>query len=189
MTLYTLKEIPEISRKEILRYAGAKNDGQYEKLLDECIKECEGEITFRLCYETLSLEIKGDTLKIGDMAFVSSDLAKCFKDSSGVVLLAATVGIGLDRLINKYSKILPSKALFFQAIGSERIEALSDAFCRDFGKTLTPRFSAGYGDLPLEVQKEIFKVLDITKTIGVTLTDSFMMSPTKSVTAFAGIKE
>ncbi len=189
MTLYTLKEPPKISKKEILRYAGAKNDGQYETLLDECIKECEEVIVYRLCYEICPLEIKDDVLKIGEMSFYSKDLAKCLGESKKVIVLAATLGVGLDRLINKYSKILPSKALFFQAIGSERIEALSDAFCRDFGKALTPRFSAGYGDLSLEAQKEIFKLLDITKTIGVTLTDGFMMSPVKSVTAFAGIKE
>lgn len=189
MTLYTLSEIPEISKKEILRYARAKNDGQYDELVDECIKECEGELSYRLCYKVLLLEINGDAVKIGNMIFTSSDLSKCLKGSRNVVAFSATLGVGLDRLIHKYSKILPSKALFFQAIGSERIEALCDTFCRDFGKALTPRFSAGYGDLPLDAQREIFSSLDITKTIGVTLTDSLMMSPTKSVTAFAGVKE
>ena len=189
MTLYALREIPEISKKEILRYAGAKNDGQYDEIMGECIKECEGKIAFRLCYKVLPLDINDDVIKIENMTFVSSDLSKCLKGARNVLVFAATLGVGIDRLINKYSKIQPSKALFFQAIGSERIEALLDAFCRDFPKPLTPRFSAGYGDLSLDVQREIFAHFEITKTIGVTLTDSLMMSPVKSVTAFAGIKE
>ena len=38
-------------------------------------------------------------------------------------------------------------------------------------------------------QKDIFKILDCSKKIGLTLTDSLLMSPTKSVTAIVGIKD
>ena len=55
------------------------------------------------------------------------------------------------------------------------------------GKRTRPRFSAGYGDLPLGVQREIFAALDCPKHIGLTLNDSLLMSPTKSVTAIVGI--
>ena len=78
-----------------------------------------------------------------------------------------------------------------QAIGAERIEALCDAFCDDMekemGVSLRPRFSPGYGDLPLSVQKDIISLLEAPKRIGLSLNDSLLMSPTKSVTAFAGI--
>jgi len=52
---------------------------------------------------------------------------------------------------------------------------------------LKPRFSPGYGDLPLETQREIFDVLDCSRRIGLMLNDSLLMSPTKSVTAFVGV--
>ena len=85
------------------------------------------------------------------------------------------------------------KALLFQAMGGERIEALCDVFCdsiaEEYGVGLKPRFSPGYGDLSIECQKEIFDILGYQKKIGLTLTDSFMMSPTKSVTALFGRKE
>ena len=81
----------------------------------------------------------------------------------------------------------------FQALGAERIESLCDTFCNDMnnelGVRLKPRFSAGYGDLPLEVQKDIFRVLDCPRKIGLTLNDSLLMSPTKSVTAIVGIED
>lgn len=98
----------------------------------------------------------------------------------------------IDRLIAKYGKISPTKALIFQAIGSERAEALCNLFCADMEKTYSlkaaPRFSSGYGDLPLESQKPIFSVLLPERNLGITLTDSMLMFPTKSVTAFVGLK-
>ena len=50
------------------------------------------------------------------------------------------------------------------------------------------RFSAGYGDLPLELQEKIFEILKPEKQMGVFLSESFIMSPSKSVTAFVGLK-
>ncbi|MBQ5601557.1 MAG: Vitamin B12 dependent methionine synthase activation subunit, partial [Clostridia bacterium] len=71
------------------------------------------------------------------------------------------------------------------------IEALCDAFCADIKKEyntgLEPRFSPGYGDLPLSAQKNIFAVLDPERRIGLTLNSSLLMSPSKSVTAFVGL--
>ena len=52
-----------------------------------------------------------------------------------------------------------------------------------------PRFSPGYGDLPLEVQRTLFSLLEPMRHIGLSLTDSLLMSPTKSVTAFVGLTE
>ena len=81
----------------------------------------------------------------------------------------------------------------FQSIGAERIENLCDLLCCDLsnemGVKFKNRFSAGYGDLSLSTQKDIFKILDVTKNIGVSLNNSLLMSPTKSVTAFVGITD
>ncbi|MBO7304960.1 MAG: Vitamin B12 dependent methionine synthase activation subunit, partial [Clostridia bacterium] len=110
---------------------------------------------------------------------------------SEVVVFAATVGIEIDRLIKKYNSVSPSRALVLSAVGTEAIESLADAFSADISKEynirLRPRFSAGYGDLPLEAQREIFKILDAPRNIGLSLTDGLIMSPTKSVTAFIGL--
>ena len=52
-----------------------------------------------------------------------------------------------------------------------------------------PRFSPGYGAVPLSVQREFFNLLACEKLIGVCLTDTLLMTPTKSVTAFVGMKD
>ena len=126
----------------------------------------------------------------------SRDLWKTFDGCDRVILFAATIGLPIDRLILRYGKISPSKALFLQAIGAERIEALCELFFTDMqeekrkdGYLLRPRFSAGYGDFPLEAQKEIFASLDCARKIGLSLNESLLMSPTKSVTALIGAKK
>ena len=51
----------------------------------------------------------------------------------------------------------------------------------------SPGFSPGYGDLPLDLQREIFAALDCPKRIGVSLNESLLMSPSKSVSAIIGL--
>ena len=167
-----------INRREIWRYAGFKGqpDLQLEALLDAVIADLSGKLSYRVCYRTF------ETLPVGED---SKDLAKALRGSSGVVLFAATIGLEVDRYIAKYQHISATRALLAQAFGAERIEALCDGFCDEFGAAR--RFSPGYGDFPLEAQKEIFALLDCSKMIGVSLTESLLMMPSKSVTAIFGI--
>lgn len=182
---------PDFDKREILRYAGVKGDiSEINALIDECITELDGKLTYKVCYSEYPLKILGDNIELTFTAVTSKDLAKNLKNCNRFILFAATVGIGVDRLIAKYNALSPTKALIFQAIGAERIESLCDLFNNEIKekyKTVKPRFSAGYGDLPLALQKQIFATLNCPKNIGVTLNDSLLMSPSKSVTAIIGI--
>ena len=185
-------EAPPIRQREILRYAGcAEADAATALLMEDCLTEAADALTYKVCYRELPVKIDGEKCDFGVFSVFSHQLARNLENCARVLLLAATVGVGIDRLIQKYSRIAPSRALMLQAIGAERIEALCDAFCDDMekemGVSLRPRFSPGYGDLPLSVQKDIFSLLETPKRIGLSLNDSLLMSPTKSVTAFAGI--
>ena len=185
---------PPFCEKEILRYAGCKTaDGEILALLNSCLDEVRGKLSYRVCYRELPLTIQNDICDFGAFSVQSQKLALNLKDCDSVVIFAATVGVEIDRLIAKYSRISPAKALMLQAIGAERIEALCDAFCNDLQNTrkiaLKPRFSPGYGDLPLDTQKQIFELLDCSKRIGLTLNNSMLMSPSKSVTAFVGLTD
>ncbi len=185
--------LPAIDRKEALRYAGVKGrDDGTESLLLECVKACESVFTPRVCYlladRSILSQIEGAT--------ESKSLQEALGDGERILLFSATVGIEIDRLIARYASVAPAKALLFQAIGAERIEATCEEFCKQIneklraeGKGLYRRFSPGYGDFPLTAQRDIFRLLDSSKRIGLTLTDSLMMSPTKSVTAIVGIGE
>lgn len=185
---------PPICKSEILRYAGCRSlNPEVEKLLDECINEIDKKLEYKICYIELPVTVDGDKCDFSAFSLCSSQLAKNLNGCENALIFSATTGIYIDRLIAKYGHISPAKALMFQAIGAERIESLCNTFCNDFAKSnaanLRPRFSPGYGDLPLDSQKDIFKVLNCSKNIGLTLNNSLIMSPSKSVTAIAGITD
>lgn len=186
-------DAPRISRREIIRYAGGgRDEGDFALLLDDCLLEAMPCFTYKVCYGVFTPERKECCFDFGFANVKSRDLSVNLKECEDVVIFAATVGIGIDRLIMKYGRISPAKALIMQGIGAERIEALCDAFCRGLeekGLLISPRFSPGYGDLPLEFQRDIFRTLDCSRKIGLTLSDSMLMSPTKSVTALVGLKK
>ena len=183
---------PELNIKEILRYCGCKDsDAELQKLINEAVNETLPHLSYRVCYDIFDIKISGNECDLGFVKTKSDDLAKNLADCKKIILFAATTGIEIDRIIAKYSKISPAKAVIIQSIGAERIEALCDTFCNEMSEnySLKPRFSPGYGDLPLVVQKDIFSYLDCPKQIGLTLNDSLLMSPSKSVTAIVGIKQ
>ena len=204
---------PEINRREILRYAGihpapsgagssipADDSGigaggqTLQMLLDECLREAEGRLSYRVCAREFRLAQCGTVLDLGFARTESVALRKNLEGCRSLVLFAATVGIGLDRLIEKYTRLSPARAVMLQAIGAERIESLCDVFAQELaeqaaaeGLSLRPRFSPGYGDFPLAMQKPIFEALDCSCKIGLTLNGSLLMSPSKSVTAVIGL--
>ncbi len=177
--------------KEIRRYMGAGySNGEFDALIGSCIDEAESRLSSRACYAIFDIAVRDGAVDFGFATVESKALAKNLCGCERAVIFGATVGIGLDRLIALYGRTEPARALCLQALGAERIEALCDALqesIRAEGITLRPRFSPGYGDLPLEFQRDIFRVLDCPRRIGLTLGDSLLMSPTKSVTAIVGI--
>lgn len=182
---------PPFSEKEILRYAGAGGaDGEMRAIFKTVTEAYRDIFTYKVCYAVLPFCAENGVCDFGVFKTESRDLAKNLKGAGKVLLFAATVGVGIDREIAKYSRLSPAKAVLLQAIGAERIESLADAFCQEMeaetGETLRARFSPGYGDLSIEIQKDIFSFLNPEKRIGLTLRDSFIMSPSKSVTAFVG---
>ena len=183
---------PDIDTKEVLRYAGVREiDEETLALLDRCIKESADALGYNVCYSRYPVSVDGDLVDLGFTRTFSHSLATCLKECDEIILFCATVGVGIDRLIKRYSLTSPSVAIMLQALGSERVEALCDAFCDDMaektGRLLRPRFSPGYGDLALELQREIFACL-VPSKIGVSLSENLFMTPSKSVTAIIGIK-
>lgn len=186
---------PSINCSEILRYMGCRvSDSQVSALIEKSLVECEGALSYKVCYTELDINICGSCCDFGFAAVESESLSRCLAGCSRAVLFGATIGLGLDRLILKYGKSEPSVSVCLQAIGAERIEALCDDFClyvkdkySKEQKSLRPRFSAGYGDLSLSFQHQLFSVLDCSRQIGLTLNDSLIMSPSKSVTGIIGI--
>lgn len=191
---YKEESLP-FDEKEILRYAGAREcEKELLSKLNEAIREVGGRLLYKVCYTEFEVKEGDRSIDLGFTVTESKNLRKNLEGCKKIILFAATVGAEMDRLIRKYSKLSPLKALLFEAIGSERVETVCDVFNSEIkkeyeakGYLTKPRFSPGYGDLPLELQKDVFSALMPQGRIGVTLNESLLMSPSKSVTAIIGL--
>ena len=115
-------------------------------------------------------------------------------DGRDVVLLCGTIGAEFDAWQRRLSVLSAADAFLSQQIGLDAVEKVMDELEKRLrleveveGKKLKPRRSPGYGDLPLELSREIINRLDATKKIGVSITDSNLLVPSKSVTAICAI--
>jgi hypothetical protein len=181
-----------LSANDVFGLLGVVGDAKGELMGAVCDAICEAlsKITPRACYREYAINFSEDELDLGFKSVKSRDLSERLYGCNKIILMAATVGLGIDRLISKYSLNEPSKALILQAVGAAAVESWLDTLCFELGqgRVCRSRFSCGYGDLPLELQGDIFAALECEKNIGLTLNASMLMSPTKSVTAIIGIE-
>ncbi len=187
---------PPVDRKKILHYAKSGAEDQILLQIQQLLEESLPHLSYKIAYGRFPINSDGNALDLGFARVHSNDLKNTLLGCNEIILFAATIGIQADRLISKYSRLSPFKGLLMQAIGTERVESLCDLFCLEMKKQLKreglaarPRFSPGYGDLPLSLQKEIIQKLDCTKNIGISLNQQLLMTPSKSITAIIGLEE
>lgn len=181
----------KINREEALRYAGIRGEAN-EALIElyskafELLKGCAKP---KAVYKCLDVSYFDDGVIIDGEKVESLGLKKFLKGAEKVALLAATAGIEADRLVARYSMVEPSLALMIDALSAATVEALCNKLCHGcFEVEEHRRFSPGYGDFPLSFQKRIVSTLSASLNIGVTLTNSLMLAPSKSVTAVVPLK-
>ncbi|MGN0807405.1 MAG: vitamin B12 dependent-methionine synthase activation domain-containing protein [Candidatus Coproplasma sp.] len=196
MTTLLTTRLTSVDRSETQYYLGYTKGVTPSKEVKALFDECESLILkaqdLKAVYDTYDIKADGDELNLGFAEIHSHSLALNLKGCSRIVLFAATAGAGVDRLIVKYSRISPSKAAVLQAMGAALIESWCDEICarlKEKYNTNTSRFSCGFGDCDITLQRDIFYALSVTKRLGITLSDDCFMTPTKSVTAMVGIKD
>lgn len=188
----------QASKKEVIRYLGYRAlhqpDEVINKLIDECILELQKVLRPSLVWDTYELTVQNDTCLICGNEIVSQKLAENLRGCKNVVMFASTIGSEVDKLIRTTNVINQAKACVFQATGAMFVEEFVDMFnnkidenCFTQGHKTRKRYSPGYGDLKLDTQKLFFNLLNCRK-IGLSLMDTLIMAPEKSVTAFIGIE-
>ena len=164
----TLKDRQNLNEREILRYLGYKSgqeaDAQTRQLIVREEEELFRTAEFRSVYRIFPItHITEDVVDFGFTRIISRNLAKNLKGCGQAAFLAATLGSGVEHLLWKYNRLQVSRAVVLQAVSVEAIEEYCDACEEEILAALSsggegpyylrPRFSPGYGDLPLEFQR------------------------------------
>lgn len=186
-----------LQETEIFRYLGygkTAPDAQIAARIESIKQEAKERLTPRACYRIVPVAIASDEVHFGSFTITSKILSKHLADCDRALLFAATVGADADRMLFKYSHTSPVAAVIAQAVCTAAIESWCDVFIKRMkdklkqeNAFLRPRFSPGYGDVSITHQKDLFAALDVPRKIGVSLTEAYLMTPAKSVTAIAGI--
>jgi hypothetical protein len=182
---------------EVARYLGYRRvtspDTNVGALMEKAAREMQTVMKPQAVFEIFDLSMVNQELRFADVTLHSCDLSRNLDSCSKVALLAATIGPQVDALIRRHSSLDPVYASILQATGAMYIEELVDLVNSEIKKIAAaqglktrPRYSPGYGDVPLQVQKDFFRLLPCTR-IGLTLMDTLIMAPEKSVTAFVGL--
>lgn len=122
-----------------------------------------------------------------------TDLARHLKGCTGMVLMAATLGSGVDAALRRLCLQDIALGTVADAVASVLLEQVCDSFEAEIRRQvtgtdryMTGRYSPGYGDCPLTLQRDLCLALDTVRGIGLCLTPDCLMTPRKSVTAILG---
>ena len=185
-----------LNRREVWRYLGYKGNQPDEtvcRMIEEMVGMVETVAAPRQVSRRVECKIEDDVIWLGTRQVRSWSLARHLQGCDEAFLFAATLGTGIDRLLQRYNRLQVSRAAVLQAVSAAAVEEWCDQCQKQLedglepGLYLRPRFSPGYGDLPLEFQRPLLESLEAGKRIGIELTDTLLMTPTKSVSAIIGI--
>lgn len=179
---------------EALRYLGASGAGEdLREQVETVARRLAETLTPRYVYRVYPLTGDGRVTGTG-LVLTGKTAEVMLEECREVAVLACTLGVEFDRLLRREQAGDMAGAVVLDACGSAWVEAGCDQAQAELaqrmpGAYFTDRFSPGYGDLPLALQHELCAALDTGKTLGLYVTDSLMLTPTKSVTALIGISD
>lgn len=186
-----LQKPAQIDLAQAARYFGVRGeaDPATAALLERCAAPLLAAATPRAVW------LRGSVDALAGL-FSGEDIARHLRDCKECVLLAVTLGPGVDGQIRRAGVGDIAAGTASDALGSALTEQVCDAaeaalrtlFAAE-GLYLTGRYSPGYGDWPITVQPLLAQVLDTSRRMGLCVTDSYLMTPRKSVTAVLGVSD
>lgn len=181
-----------IKKNEILKnlqYRGSEIPEDIDYLISKSIEDLGKYTNPKYKY----LEFKKDDENLKEI-LIGEDINNLLFSSESIVLMAVTLGREIEILIRKYSFSDLARSVILDATASAGVEALANDINKNLEEKykpmfLTDRFSPGYGDMPISVQKNFLDLLNAQRELGMTTTSSGIMVPRKSITAVIGISK
>lgn len=184
-----------MNQKEILRYLGAScREPRLEGMIGQAWEKVVRAASPRYVSGRFSLVVERGGVTLGGTYLSSFTLADHLRGCKEAFLTAFTLGPGVDALIKRCELTDMPLVPVLQACAAVYTEEQADAaqedirtYARYRSLYLRPRYSPGYGDFPLSCQRFLFEALQVSKKIGITLTESCLMLPMKSITGVVGL--
>lgn len=189
--------LPALDTHTVRRYAGLKSsDFPPERIREAAqtvrlVAEGQGSVRY-YPYDSANHTIIAES---GNLTLSSDAIRRHLADAEQIAVMAVTIGSAVERSIDEaFSTGEYSHALLLDAAATTATEACADhlnrtitAEARRRGLFTAFRFSPGYGDWDITVQPDIVRLSE-GNSIGITVTESSMLLPRKSVTAVVPLR-
>lgn len=191
-------QVTSLNRAETLRYLQCDNSigEDFSNLIDSCETQILKAIQPRYIYQIFDITHLEDCISVDNtnLKLYGNDIKNHLNGCDKAILMCATISSNVDRVIRMAEISDMAKALILDVLSSVAIENVCnqvDSIIKEEYPQYyqTWRFSAGYGDFPIDIQRDFLNVLNAPKKIGLCVTDTNIMTPRKSVTAVMGLSE
>ncbi|WP_321972662.1 vitamin B12 dependent-methionine synthase activation domain-containing protein [Paratractidigestivibacter sp.] len=204
---YERYEVTSVDRTEVLRYLGYSGqpmaeelDARVDGVVARCLEVARPAGVWRV-FEVAGREPAEDgrpsvQLKGAKLELIGDSMREHMEGAAAVAVMAVTAGMTVEQELRRLSLTDTVEQCIFDAAGTTTVERAADACeasivaaAHTAGLFTNFRFSPGYGDMPLDTQPVLLAALDAQRKLGITLSKSLLMTPTKSVTAVIGLFE
>ena len=188
-----------IDQSEALRYLGYGNEKPSESvstIINECEIELLKAISAKYLYRSFNIEKKNGNIFLENckLTLKGIDINTHLKECDKVILMCATLSSEVDKLIRITQIKDMARAVIMDSLASAAIEQVCNLIEEQIKGELptsymTWRYSPGYGDLDISIEKDFLDVLNAPKNIGLCTNESNILIPKKSVTAIIGVSK
>lgn len=189
--------LDKLNQKEALRYLGY-GDQEPDSTVQELLTECEETLLKiakpRFAYRIFEINQKSEGIELQNTNLIlpGVSIKDHLEDCEKAVLMGVTISMEVDKLLRVTQVHDMAKAVILDSLASVAVEQICDKVEQLIRNELpeynqTWRFGVGYGDLPLDIQGDFLEVINAKKLIGLHVSNSNMLVPTKSVTAVIGL--
>jgi len=183
---------------ELLGFEDGLAPEPFPEIIEQAISDASQHFTIKGGYkvfDSISIDLQKETISIENQTFSPAKIVTTqLKDSTSAALFICTAGDGISKHANE--TILqgdPMLGYIFDVIGSICVEKAIDKIQEELAneqrqKNLnsSDRYSPGYCEWSVSEQQFLFQLMP-KNFCGVSLSDSSLMNPIKSVSGIIGI--
>ncbi len=183
----------EVDKNLVKKYLNFKGiDNAFDDFIDEVFLEVKSISNPKKLCVLSDVSKENGFYKLNKLGLLlkSEDINSLFTDCESIATMVVTLGLAVDKKIALYAKTDMTRSLVMDAVASVYVESLLDKLeeevCTQTNLNKTMRFSPGYGDLDIAIQKDLIKAVGADKYLGIMVNSNNLMVPLKSITAFIG---